>query len=575
MASLDSIVKKARLLDRYKVVNDAVWERIWLTALETQIIDVEEFQRLRWILQLGAAMYVYPTATHSRFEHSLGTLEAAERIVRACNDNRDRYDSITIEPYTNLLIRLAALIHDYAQMPHAHAFQDEGHLFDVEWKCKPIAERLLGPGGKVAERVGDFLAEQFKARDVNADSEAVTKHVVEDLQWVLATGGSDDGSNEKPPEGREYLRYVADIVGNTLCADLIDYLLRDFEEIGFGHMRKPRILEFFIVRQIDGEARPVLVLWKPGKEEVMRRDVVSEAVDLLELRYKLAAEVYFHHGKMAAASLVIRAADLRGLKAEEIWPHGDCSFLRLLQHADETEKQFASDGDRSACRLAEALANRQLYKLVYELAHKAGATPADPSEQAKETYARSPEAAKNQRELEETLCRLLGLARESVVAYCPDPDMNLKLFEALTWPTKSTEPTKLEDSRVSGEDGQQMKEKHRALWRLAVFASRDVQRTHGNLIKKACRALLEPATKPDLDDLADFWWRAHETEVSAAIPNLTHAEATEGRTLVRAKLDSRFRADPGARLGQTAARREYIPDAQEIVAELVARRKGD
>lgn len=569
---LDEVVKRAKLLERYKVVNDSVWDRIWLTELETHVIDVAEFQRLRWVLQLGAAMYVYPTATHTRFEHSLGTLEAAERIVRACNDNKDRYESILIGRYAHFIIRLAALIHDYAQMPHAHAFEDEGHLFEVEWKCDPVAVQLLGPKGNVADGVLGFLKERFRVRNVGQDPQGVTDHVIEDLRWILTSGSTRKGDDQPPPEGRAYLRYCADIVGNTLCADLVDYLLRDFEEIGFGHMRKPRILEFFIVREVDGQPRPVLVLWKPGKEEVMRRDVVSEAVDLLELRYKLAAEVYFHHGKAAAASMMIRAVDLRGLSATEIWPHGDHSLLRLLQHADEAPKKFSGMGDETACKLAEAVANRSLYKLVYELPHKEGATPADPSERAKELYARIATAAENQRGLEEALCKLLGLPREAVVVYCPDPDMNLKLFEALIWPAKATEPIRLEDPRVSGEEGQRLKGKHRALWRLRVFASRDAQEAHGALIKKACRALLESGTTPDLDDLADFWWKAHESDIAAAIPDLASSEATEGRSLVRSGLESRFRDDPETGPSGGLARQDHIPEAKAIIDELLSRR---
>src|SRR2546429_6829279 len=231
-SALNGIVERGKLLERHKVVNDSVWERIWLTELETRVIDVEEFQRLRWVLQLGTAMYVYPTATHTRFEHSLGTLEAAERIVRGCNDNRDRYDSILIEAYAHLLVRLAALVHDYAQMPHGHAFQDEGHLFEVEWRCRPVADRLLGPDGTVARKILEVLKDRFRSRNVASDPHRVTQQIVEDLRWILSNGGTDGGAKVDPPEGREYLTYCADIVGNTLCADLIDYLLRDFEEIG-------------------------------------------------------------------------------------------------------------------------------------------------------------------------------------------------------------------------------------------------------------------------------------------------------------------------------------------------------
>src|SRR5438093_7879377 len=85
------IVRDRRLLDHYKVITDKVWEDIWITELEAFLIDTVEFQRLHWVLQLGASIFVYPDASHTRFDHALGTLEATQRIVAACNENHEKY----------------------------------------------------------------------------------------------------------------------------------------------------------------------------------------------------------------------------------------------------------------------------------------------------------------------------------------------------------------------------------------------------------------------------------------------------------------------------------------------------
>ncbi len=65
------------LLQPYKVIKDPVHKDIWLTETETRIIDTPEFQRLRYIHQLGPTHLIYPGAKHTRFDHCLGTLYVA------------------------------------------------------------------------------------------------------------------------------------------------------------------------------------------------------------------------------------------------------------------------------------------------------------------------------------------------------------------------------------------------------------------------------------------------------------------------------------------------------------------
>ena len=66
-----------------KLIRDAVHGDIQLGSLEIEIIDTPEFQRLRGIKQLGTAYFVFPSALHTRFEHSLGTSWMAQRMIGA------------------------------------------------------------------------------------------------------------------------------------------------------------------------------------------------------------------------------------------------------------------------------------------------------------------------------------------------------------------------------------------------------------------------------------------------------------------------------------------------------------
>jgi len=70
----------SKTLQRSQKIYDAVHGFIRFNALEKWIIDSEPFQRLHGIHQLGIAYLVYPGATHTRFEHSLGTMHLATQI---------------------------------------------------------------------------------------------------------------------------------------------------------------------------------------------------------------------------------------------------------------------------------------------------------------------------------------------------------------------------------------------------------------------------------------------------------------------------------------------------------------
>src|SRR5580704_4472228 len=70
-----------------KIIRDPVHDVIAfqldrpLDAMLFRLINAAEFQRLRWIRQLGAASLAYPGAEHTRYSHSLGVMEMARRIL--------------------------------------------------------------------------------------------------------------------------------------------------------------------------------------------------------------------------------------------------------------------------------------------------------------------------------------------------------------------------------------------------------------------------------------------------------------------------------------------------------------
>src|SRR5574339_1148539 len=88
-------------------ITDPVHKSIRFSQVEKEIIDTPTFQRLRRIRQRAGAHLVYPSAQHSRFEHSLGAMHiaglAAESLLsKGYIDNAEVFQEL----------RLAALLHD-------------------------------------------------------------------------------------------------------------------------------------------------------------------------------------------------------------------------------------------------------------------------------------------------------------------------------------------------------------------------------------------------------------------------------------------------------------------------------
>jgi HD superfamily phosphohydrolase len=111
-------------LDFEKRIRDPIHGDIELTSEEIQIVDTEQFQRLRGIRQLGPAYLVYPAATHTRFEHVLGTLYMAQKIINGVNANalRNRKEKVVSETGERI-IRVAALLHDVTHEPFGHSIE--------------------------------------------------------------------------------------------------------------------------------------------------------------------------------------------------------------------------------------------------------------------------------------------------------------------------------------------------------------------------------------------------------------------------------------------------------------------
>jgi len=118
-----------------KIIRDLVHGYINLTEFELGLIDTTQFQRLKDIRQL-TCQHVYPSAHHTRFDHSLGVLELTKQAIKHINRNgiigRKENSIINDELYFNAT--LAALLHDVGHCPFSHLGEVEVDSEDVR-KC--------------------------------------------------------------------------------------------------------------------------------------------------------------------------------------------------------------------------------------------------------------------------------------------------------------------------------------------------------------------------------------------------------------------------------------------------------
>src|SRR2546429_4146518 len=120
-----------------KLIRDAVHGDIEMGPLEVELMDTPEFQRLRGIKQLGTAYLVFPSAVHTRFEHSLGTSWMAHRIVEVLRRNT------AIDADAERVIRVSALLHDITHIPFGHTLEDERRVLPRHDKDRERVEYFL------------------------------------------------------------------------------------------------------------------------------------------------------------------------------------------------------------------------------------------------------------------------------------------------------------------------------------------------------------------------------------------------------------------------------------------------
>lgn len=286
MACLTGVVPK-----RHFEVRDAVHTFVGLDPFERRVIDSRPFQRLRHIHQLALSYLVYPGASHTRFEHSLGVMELAGRIFDtvtrpdklndAVRDVVPEHGSLEFA-YWRSVLRMAALCHDLGHLPFSHAAEAE--LLPEGWDHERITTEIIQ---------APAMHEVWEAMSPAPKPEHVAK---------LALGPSTVEKLHLPLSFSGWEAILADMISGDFGADRIDYLLRDSLHTGVAYGR-------FDHHRLIQTLRILTTPSSPQDEDEQTGDVseaslgierggLESAEALMLARYFMFSQVYFHSTRL-------------------------------------------------------------------------------------------------------------------------------------------------------------------------------------------------------------------------------------------------------------------------------------
>lgn len=234
-----------RQYEYMKYIRNPLYGYIDVTDAELSVIGMPAVQRLRCIQQLGLSSAVYPGATHSRFEHSLGVMHLAGRLS----------ESLGLSERETQAYRLAGLLHDVGHAPFSHAteaiVEDELGLSHEDQSCR------------IVRGIANALGDEFEA-----DPDLVIDAIRGEAQYNIIAGDVD--------------------------VDRLDYLRRDAIEtdIPHGEIDTDTIIRFAQLR--DGDV-------------VFSYKALEAIQSMFSARASMNVSVYQHHTSRIVETMLRRA----------------------------------------------------------------------------------------------------------------------------------------------------------------------------------------------------------------------------------------------------------------------------
>jgi HD superfamily phosphohydrolase len=296
-------------------ITDPIHKYIPITDLEKKLIDTEFFQRLRKIRQLAGAHLVYPSAQHTRFEHSIGAMHLAGLAAESLLNK----GYITCKEDVESL-RIAALLHDIGHGPFSHLFEE--------------------------------VLREKKSNKIN--HEMIGKRIIKEtiIIDILEKYGYDGDFVCKLSFGESQKMFYDEIIAGSLSVDIMDYLPRDsfFSGAEYGKVDYHRLIS----------SLEVLSNGHLGID----KSAINSLESMLISRYQMFKAVYFHKTVRAGEVMLLHSL----ISADKQLNFSNFTIEEYLDYTDDKtidiicslkENKFASE-------LALDYKKRNLFKCVYE-----------------------------------------------------------------------------------------------------------------------------------------------------------------------------------------------------------------
>lgn len=310
-------------------IRDAVYGDIELLPGEVKLLDTFEMQRLRKVKTLALVHLVYPTAVHTRFDHSIGVRHCVQHIIERSH--------IDLPKEEKELLLKAALLHDIGHPCFSHITEE---LEGIPKHTKFVELMLLG-----------------KYKDIVVDTNILTESEAHKTTFVADVLNNTEASEilrliDKKYDENFDKKYLTDLIDGYIDADSLDYVRRDgyFLGLPYGNF-DDRILSSFR-----------LVQTATGKQFTFsdKKDSLSSIMTFLRARFELFRAAYRHHA--------VEIADAMLQYALEAWARDNSDLLFILGD-DELLLKMASESEKARAMILR-LQSRQLYKRAYVVNRK-------------------------------------------------------------------------------------------------------------------------------------------------------------------------------------------------------------